>query len=96
MKIRPHRDRIVVKVLDADTVSAGGIVIPDAAAEKPNKGKVIAVGTGRLTEAGTTVPMDVKLDDIVLYGKHAGQNVKVNGEEFLILIEDDVMAVIEE
>ena len=96
MKIRPHRDRIVVKVLEADTVSAGGIVIPDAATEKPNKGKVIAVGTGRLTEAGTTVPMDVKLDDIVLFSKHAGQNVKVNGEEFLILVEDDVMAVIEE
>lgn len=96
MKIRPHRDRMVVKVLDADTVSAGGIVIPDAAAEKPNKGKVIAVGTGRLTEAGTVVPMEVKTDDIVLFGKHAGQNVKVNGEEFLILVEDDVMAVIEE
>lgn len=96
MKIRPHRDRIVVKVLDADTVSAGGIVIPDAAAEKPNKGRVVAVGTGRLTEAGTVVPMEVKQQDIVLFGKHAGQNVKVNGEEFLILVEDDVMAVIEE
>jgi len=96
MKIRPHRDRIVVKVLDADTVSAGGIVIPDAAAEKPNKGRVVAVGSGRLTEAGTVVPMEVKQQDIVLFGKHAGQNVKVNGEEFLILIEDDVMAVIEE
>jgi len=96
MKIRPHRDRIVVKVLDADTVSAGGIVIPDAAAEKPNKGRVVAVGTGRLTEAGTVVPMEVKQQDIILFSKHAGQNVKVNGEEFLILIEDDVMAVIEE
>jgi chaperonin GroES len=96
MKIRPHRDRIVVKVLEADTVSAGGIVIPDAATEKPNKGKVIAVGTGRLTESGTVVPMEVKQNDIVLFGKHAGQNVKVNGEEFLILVEDDVMAVIEE
>ena len=96
MKIRPHRDRLVVKILDADTVSAGGILIPDAAAEKPNQGKVIAVGTGRLTEAGATVPMDVKQNDIVLFGKHAGQNVKINGEEFLILVEDDVMAVIEE
>ena len=96
MKIRPHRDRIIVKVLDADTVSAGGILIPDAATEKPNKGKVIAVGTGRLTEDGTVVPMEVKQDDIVLFGKNAGQNVKVNGEEFLILIEDEVMAVIEE
>ena len=96
MKIRPHRDRLVVKILDADTVSAGGILIPDAAAEKPNQGKVIAVGTGRLTEAGATVPMDVKQNDIVLFGKHAGQNVKINGDEFLILVEDDVMAVIEE
>jgi chaperonin GroES len=96
MKIRPHRDRIVVKVLGADTVSAGGILIPDAATEKPNQGKVIAVGTGRLTEAGNVVAMQVQQHDTVLFGKHAGQNVRIDGEEFLILNEDEVMAVIEE
>ena len=96
MKIRPHRGRIVVKVLEADTVSAGGIVIPDAATEKPNKGKVISVGTGRLTQAGVEIAPEVKADEIVLFSKHAGQQVKVNGEEFLILTEDDIMAIVEE
>lgn len=96
MKIRPHRGRIVVKVLEADTVSAGGIVIPDAATEKPNKGRIIAVGTGRLTETGTVIAPEVKESEIVLFSKHAGQHVKVNGEEFLILVEDDIMAIVEE
>jgi chaperonin GroES len=96
MKIRPHRGRIVVKVLEADTVSAGGIVIPDAATEKPNRGKTIAVGTGRLTQTGVEIPPEVKEDDIVLFSKHAGQQVKINGEEFLILVEDDIMAIVEE
>jgi len=96
MKIRPHRGRIVVKVLEADTVSKGGIVIPDAATEKPNKGKVISVGTGRLTETGVEIAPEVKPDETVLFSKHAGQQVKVNGEEFLILVEDDIMAIVEE
>jgi len=96
MKIRPHRGRIVVKVLEADTVSAGGIVIPDAATEKPNKGKVISVGTGRLTQTGVEIPPEVKSNEIVLFSKHAGQQVKINGEEFLILTEDDIMAIVEE
>jgi chaperonin GroES len=96
MKIRPHRDRIVVKVLDADTVSKGGILIPDAATEKPNQGRVLAVGQGRLTEAGVTVAIDIKENDTVLFGKSVGQTVKVDGEEYLILKEEDIMAVIEE
>lgn len=96
MKIRPHRGRIVVKVLEADTVSAGGIVIPDAATEKPNKGKVISVGTGRLTQTGVEIKPEVQPDDVVLFSKQSGQQVKVNGDEFLILTEDDIMAIVEE
>ena len=96
MKINPHRDRIIVKVLEADTVSAGGIVIPDAAKEKPSRGKVLSVGTGRLTETGTVVPMEVKQEDTVLFGQYAGQKIKVDGQEYLILKEDDVIAIIEE
>ena len=96
MKINPHRDRIIVEVLDSDTVSAGGIVIPDAAKEKPNRGRVLSVGTGRLTEAGTVIPMEIKPDDKVLFGQYAGQQIKVDGKEYLILKEDDVIAIIEE
>jgi len=96
MKINPHRDRIIVTLLEADTVSVGGIVIPDAAKEKPNRGRVQSVGAGRLTEAGTVIPMDIKKNDIVLFGQTAGQKVKVDGEEYLILKEDDVIAIIEE
>lgn len=96
MKIYPHRDRIIVEVLDADTVSAGGIVIPDAAKEKPNRGRVLSVGSGRLTETGTVVPMEIKENDKILFGQHAGQQIKVDGKEYLILKEDEVMAVIEE
>ena len=96
MKIYPHRDRIIVKVLEADTVSAGGIVIPDAAKEKPSRGKVMSVGTGRLTETGTVVSMEVKEEDTVLFGQYAGQKIKVDGQEYLILKEDDVIAIIEE
>ena len=96
MKINPHRDRIIVTLLEADTVSVGGIVIPDAAKEKPNRGRVQAVGAGRLTEDGTVIPMDIKQNDIVLFGQNAGQKVKVDGEEYLILKEDDVIAIMEE
>ena len=96
MKIYPHRDRIIVQVVDADTVSAGGIVIPDAAKEKPSRGKVLSVGSGRLTDAGTVVPMEVKQEDTVLFGQYAGQKIKVDGQEYLILKEDDVIAIIEE
>ena len=96
MKIYPHRDRIIVRVVDADTVSSGGIVIPDAAKEKPSRGRVLSVGSGRLTETGTVVRMEVKQDDTVLFGQYSGQKVKVDGQELLILKEDDVIAIIEE
>lgn len=96
MKLNPHRDRIVVKVLDSETVSAGGIVIPDAAKEKPSRGRVLSVGSGRLTQTGTVIPMEVKQNDMILFGQFAGQQVKVDGQEYLILKEDDVIATIEE
>ena len=96
MKFSPVRDRMVVQLLEAATTTAGGIVIPDAATEKPNRGKVIAVGTGHLTKEGKVIPLEVKAGDTVLFGQYAGQNVKIDGQEYLILKEDDVMAVIEE
>jgi len=95
MNLKPIRDRIVIKVLQAETVTKTGLVIPDAAAEKPSQGEVLAAGTGRVTQDGVTVPMEVKSGDRVLFSKHAGQTVKVNGEEYHILREDDVMAVIQ-
>jgi chaperonin GroES len=96
MKIRPLHDRVVVRRMEEERTTAGGIVIPDAAAEKPNKGRVISVGTGRLTQTGVEIPPEVKSEEIVLFSKHAGQQVKINGEEFLILTEDDIMAIVEE
>lgn len=94
MKLTPIRDRIVVRLLEADTVTKSGIIIPDSAAEKPNQGEVLAAGTGKINEDGTTVPMVVKPGNIVLFSKFAGQTVKVDNEEFHILKEDDVMAII--
>jgi chaperonin GroES len=82
-------------VLEAETQTKSGIFIPDAAAEKPSQGEVLAAGGGRITEDGAVVPMDVKIGDRVLFNKHAGQTVKVDGEEYLILKEDDVMAIVE-
>ena len=95
MKLRPLHDRVIIKRLDAETTSAGGIVIPDAAAEKPVKGEVIAAGTGKIQEDGKVRPMAVKVGDIVLFGKYSGTEVKLDGEEHLILREDDVLGVIE-
>ena len=96
MKLVPIRDRIVIKMVEAETKTASGIVIPDAAAEKPSQGDVLAVGTGKLTADGTVVPMVIKEGDRVLFGQHAGQTVKVDKEEFRILKEEDVMAVIKQ
>jgi len=96
MKLTPIRDRIVVRLLEADTVTKSGIIIPDSAAEKPNQGEVLAAGTGKIGENGVTVPMVVKAGDTVLFSKFAGQTVKINNEEFHILKEDDVMAIINE
>jgi len=95
MKINPIRDRILIKPLDAETVTKSGIVIPDAAQEKPIQGKVLAVGTGKVTEEGQVVPLVVKEGDTVMYGKYAGQTVKLDNIEHVILKEDDVMAIVE-
>jgi chaperonin GroES len=96
MKLNPLHDRVVVKRTEADTQTASGIIIPDAVAEKPDQGIVLAVGAGRRTEAGTLVPMSLKENDKVLFGKFAGQTVKIQGEEVLILSEEEIYAVIEE
>ncbi len=94
MRIRPLHDRIIVKRVEAERTTASGIVIPDTAAEKPEQGEVIAVGPGRLDERGKRIAPDVKVGDRVLFGKYAGQTVKVEGEELLVMREDDIMAVI--
>jgi len=96
MKLNPLHDRVVVKRIDADTKTSSGLIIPDNVAEKPDQGIVIAVGAGRRTEAGTLVPMSLNVDDKVLFGKFAGQTVKIQGEEVLILTEEEIYAVIEE
>jgi chaperonin GroES len=94
-KIRPLRDRILVEREEEERLSAGGIVIPDSAAEKPIQGKVIAVGNGKVLENGEVRALDVKVGDRVLFGKYSGTEVKLGGEELLVLREEDVMAVIE-
>ncbi|MEQ1439997.1 co-chaperone GroES [Fontimonas sp. SYSU GA230001] len=93
MNLRPLHDRVIVKRLEEEKKSAGGIIIPDNAAEKPVRGEVLAVGPGKKTEDGKLVPMDVKKGDIVLFGKYSGSEVKVDGEELLVMREDDIMAV---
>lgn len=95
MKIRPLHDRVLVKRLAAETKSAGGIVIPDTAAEKPIKGEVVAVGKGKLLENGELRPLDLQNGDKILFGKYSGTEVKLGGEELLVMREEDVMAVIE-
>ena len=96
MQLNPLHDRVVVRRIDADTQTAGGIIIPDNATEKPDQGIVLAVGQGRRAESGTIIPMSVKINDRVLFGKHAGQVVKIEGEEVLVLNEEEIFAVIEE
>ena len=95
MKIRPLHDRVVVKRLESETKSAGGIVIPDSAAEKPIQGKVVAVGNGKILENGSVRALDVKVGDKILFGKYSGTEVKVDGDELVVMREEDVMAVIE-
>ena len=94
MQIRPLHDRVIVKRLDSERTTASGIVIPDNAAEKPDQGEVIAVGPGRRDENGKLIAMDVKVGDRVLFGKYSGQAVKVDGEEFLVMREEDIMGVL--
>ena len=95
MKLRPLHDRIIVKRLEEERKSAGGIVIPDTAAEKPVQGKIVAVGKGKILEDGNVRPLDVKVGDKILFGKYSGTEVKVDGEELVVMREEDVMAVIE-
>src|SRR5690554_5947794 len=95
MKIRPLHDRVIVKRVEQQRKTASGIVIPDSAAEKPEQGEVIAVGDGKRLQDGTITPVELKVGDQVLFGKYAGQTVKLDGEEVLVLREDDVLAVID-
>ena len=95
MKLRPLHDRVIVKRLEEERTSPGGIVIPDSATEKPIKGEVLAVGHGKILDDGSLRELDVKVGDKVLFGKYSGTEVKVEGEELLVMREDDIMAVIE-
>ena len=96
MKFRPLHDRVVVKRIDAEEKSAGGIIIPDTAKEKPSQGEVIAVGPGGRDEAGKLIPIDVKVGERVLFGKWSGTEVKIDGQELLIMKESDIMGIIDE
>jgi chaperonin GroES len=95
MKIRPLQDRILVKRIEEEEKTSGGIIIPDTAKEKPMEGKVVAVGRGKLSEDGKLMPLDLKKGDRILFSKYAGTEVKIEGEEHLIMREDDVLGVIE-
>jgi len=95
MKIRPLHDRVIVKRMEEERKTASGIVIPDTAAEKPDQGEVVAVGPGKRDNAGKLIAMDLKTGDRVLFGKYSGQSVKVDGEELLVMREEDIMGVVE-
>jgi chaperonin GroES len=95
MKIRPLHDRVIVKRLEEERTSPGGIVIPDSAAEKPSQGKVVATGKGKILEDGSVRALDVKVGDKILFGKYSGTEVKVDGDDLLVMREEDIMAVIE-
>ena len=94
MKIKPLADRVVIKPAEPDEQVQGGIIIPDTAKEKPQKGKVVAVGTGKISDAGETIAMTVKVGDLVLYGKYSGTEVTIDNEEYLIVRESDILAVV--
>ena len=95
MKMRPLQDRVIVKRLEEEEKTKGGIIIPDTAKEKPQEGKVIAVGKGKMTEDGKLIPLDVKVGDKILFGKYSGTEIKIEGEEHLIMREEDILGVIE-
>ena len=95
MKIRPLQDRVIVKRIGEEEKSKGGIIIPDSAKEKPQEGKIVAVGTGKVNENGKVTPLDVKVNDRVLFGKYAGTEINFDGEEHLIMREEDILGVIE-
>ena len=96
MKFRPLHDRVVVRRIEADEKSAGGIIIPDTAKEKPSEGEIVAVGPGGRDESGKLIPIDVKVGDRVLFGKWSGTEVKIDGEELLIMKESDIMGIIDQ
>lgn len=95
MKIRPLHDRVVVKRMEEETTSAGGIVIPDSATEKPMRGEVISVGNGKVAENGDVRPLDVKAGDQILFGKYSGTEIKIEGEDLLVMREDDIMGILD-
>ncbi len=95
MKIRPLQDRVIVKRIEEEEKSKGGIIIPDTAKEKPQEGRVIAVGKGKVDENGKTIPMDVKVNDRVLFGKYSGTEINIDDEEHLIMREEDILGVVE-
>jgi len=96
LKIRPLHDRIIVKQLDEEAKTAGGIIIPDSAKEKPHQGKVMAVGKGKLLEDGSIRPLDLKVGDKVLFEKFAGSSVKIGGDEYMIMREEEILAILED
>lgn len=95
MNLRPLHDRVIIKRLDQESKTASGIIIPDAAAEKPDQGEILAVGPGKRDDGGKLIAPDVKVGDRVLFGKYAGQSVKVDGDELLVMREEDIMAVVQ-
>ena len=96
MNIRPLQDRIIDERIEEETKTAGGLIIPDTAKEKPQQGKIIAVGNGKKTEDGKVIPLDVKVGDKVLFGKYAGTEIKVEGKEYMMMREDDILGVVEQ
>ncbi|HET9549223.1 MAG TPA: co-chaperone GroES [Candidatus Binatia bacterium] len=95
MKIRPLQDRVIIKRIEEEEKSKGGIIIPDTAKEKPQEGKVVAVGKGKVNDDGKITPLDIKVNDRILFGKYSGSEISIDGEEHLIMREDDILGVIE-
>lgn len=95
MKVRPLADRVLVKPLDNESTSPGGIILPDTAKEKPMRGRIVAAGNGKIDEQGKRQAMEVKVEDVVLYGKYSGTEIKVDGEDYLIMRESDILAIID-
>ena len=95
MNLRPLQDRIIVKRVEEESKTAGGLFIPETAKEKPQRGKIVAVGNGKKTEDGKVLPLDVKVGDLVLFGKYAGTEIKVDNDDYLMMREDDILAVVE-
>ncbi len=95
MKVRPLGDRVLVKPLEVEEKKKGGIIIPDTAKEKPQEGKVVAVGKGKITEEGKVLPLDVKVGDKILFGKYSGNEIKIDDEDYLIVKEEDILAIVE-